>query len=264
MRRVFQFAGRLLFAALLATAAASQASADTVLITGASSGIGLEFAKEYAEKGWTVIATYRHDVPPESLRPLIAKYPKVRGETLDVTSRNQVQRLKNKLGDLPIDVLINNAGIYQFGATYDNQLFGQLDYDLFDLFMDTNVKGPMMVTEAFINNLRAGKQKKIISISSSHGMVTQPPIVKGAFWYGTSKAALNKMMMTLSYVLKPDNVIVVLFHPGAVLTERQANLKFPGMIETTVSVSNMIRVIDRLTMADTGHFLLYDGSAQSW
>ena len=70
--------------------------------------------------------------------------------------------------------------------------------------------------------------------------------------------------MTLSYVLKPDNVIVVLFHPGAVLTERQANLKFPGMIETTVSVSNMIRVIDKLTMADTGHFLLYDGSAQAW
>lgn len=70
------------------------------------------------------------------------------------------------------------------------------------------------------------------------------------------------MMMTLSYVLKPDNVIVVLFHPGAVLTER--NLKLPGMIETTVSVSNMIRVIDKLTMADTGHFLLYDGSAQAW
>src|SRR5262249_17907718 len=153
-------------------AAASQASADTVLITGANSGIGLEFAKEYAEKGWTVIATYRHESPPESLRPLIAKYPKVRGETLAVTSRAQVQALKKKLGALPIDVLINNAGLYQYAGTYDNQRFGQLDYDIFDLFMDTNVKGPMMVTEALIDNVRAGKQKKIISISSSHGMVT--------------------------------------------------------------------------------------------
>ena len=81
-----------LSAALLVIAcsiASAAATAETVLITGANQGIGLEFAKEYAEKGWTVIATYRHESPPESLRPLIARYPKVRGETLDVTSRAQ-------------------------------------------------------------------------------------------------------------------------------------------------------------------------------
>jgi NAD(P)-dependent dehydrogenase (short-subunit alcohol dehydrogenase family) len=255
---------RRLFYVILFAALASTAQADTVLITGANSGIGLEFVKEYAAKGWTVIATHRHDSVPDTLKPLAAKYSNVRIERMDVTRAAEIHALATKLKGQPIDVLINNAGVYQLGGTYDNQLFGKLNYDMFDTFMATNVKGPMMVTEAFIDNVKASKQKKIISISSSHGMVTRPPIVKGAFWYGTSKAALNKMMMTLSYVLKPDGVIVVLFHPGAVLTERQADLKFPGMIETTVSVSHMITAIDHLTLADTGRFLQYDGTPQDW
>jgi NAD(P)-dependent dehydrogenase (short-subunit alcohol dehydrogenase family) len=183
---------------------------------------------------------------------------------MDVTSREQILALATKLHGVPIDVLINNAGVYQMGDTYDNQKFGQLNFDYFDTFVATNIKGPMMVTEAFIDNVKASVQKKVVSISSSHGMITEKPIVLGAFWYGMTKAALNKEMMTLSYVLKPDGVTVVLFHPGAVLTEKQANLKFPGMIETTVSVGGMIKTIDHLTLADSGHFLLYDGSPQAW
>ena len=102
--------------------------------------------------------------------------------------------------------------------------------------------------------MRAGEQKKIVSISSSHGSVTVPPLVEGAFWYGMSKAALNKTMATLSYVLKVEGITVVLLHPGAVLTEKQAHLEFPGMIAT----------IAGLTIADTGKFLQYDGSPQPW
>jgi NAD(P)-dependent dehydrogenase (short-subunit alcohol dehydrogenase family) len=263
MQRLRRFVIPAIFVGAMSLAA-GPASAETVLITGASSGIGLEFVKEYAARGWTVIATHRQSIVPDTLRPIIDKYPKVRAEEMDVTNANEIEALRRKLNGEPIDVLINNAGLYQVGGTYENQLFGKLDFNIFDTFMNTNVKGTMMVTQAFIDNVRASKQKKIISISSSHGSVTVPPLVKGAFWYGASKAALNKMMATLSYVLQPDKVIVVLFHPGSVLTERQANLKFPGMIETTVSVSNMMRVIDRLTMADTGHFLLYDGSPQAW
>jgi NAD(P)-dependent dehydrogenase (short-subunit alcohol dehydrogenase family) len=250
--------------AMVLMACATGAQADTVLITGASSGIGLEFAKEYAAKGWTVIATHRHDGVPDSLKPVAAQYKNVRVERMDVTKPDEIHALAARLKGQPVDLLVNNAGVYQMGGSYDNQQFGKLNYDYFDTFMATNVKGAMMVTEAFIDNVRASKQKKVISISSSHGSVTRPPMVAGAFWYGTSKAALNKMMATLSYVLKKDGVIVVLFHPGAVLTERQANLKFPGMIETTFSVSNMIGAIERLTIADTGRFLLYDGSPQDW
>src|SRR5688572_14231105 len=95
---------------LLGTASAAQA--ETVMVTGANSGIGLEFTKQYAAKGWTVIATHRRTDLPKSLADLVATYPKVKVETLDVTDEAQVQALAKKLAGTPIDVLINNAGVY--------------------------------------------------------------------------------------------------------------------------------------------------------
>src|SRR5215469_36344 len=86
--------------------ASGKAMADTVLITGANQGIGLEFAKEYAARGWTVIATHRRSTPPRSLTDLAARYRTIRIEKLDVTEMAQVQALARKLADVPIDVLI--------------------------------------------------------------------------------------------------------------------------------------------------------------
>lgn len=80
------------------------AATDTVLITGANSGIGLEFARQYAAKGWTVIATHRRSETPPTLTDLAAKYNKVRIEKLDVTSVDQVSALATRLKDVPIDV----------------------------------------------------------------------------------------------------------------------------------------------------------------
>src|SRR5690606_31477798 len=93
--------------------------AETVLITGANSGIGLEFAKQYAEKGWTTIATHRRREMPESLAALVAEHPNVRVETLDVTSPEQARALAERLRDVPIDVLINNAGVYNDRSNCD-------------------------------------------------------------------------------------------------------------------------------------------------
>jgi NAD(P)-dependent dehydrogenase (short-subunit alcohol dehydrogenase family) len=87
-------------------------SAATVLITGANSGLGLEFAKQYAAKGWSVIATHRRSGVPESLAAIAAKFDNVRVEHLDVTSAEDVSALAAKLKDVPIDLLINNAGVY--------------------------------------------------------------------------------------------------------------------------------------------------------
>jgi NAD(P)-dependent dehydrogenase (short-subunit alcohol dehydrogenase family) len=253
--------------------AALPALGDTVLITGANSGLGLEFAKQYAEKDWTVIATHRRSSVPESLAALTARHPKVRVERMDVSSIDEVKALAAKLARVPIDVLINNAGIYSDRSECatetcrgeaDTQTFGNLDYALLDNVMAINVRGPLVVSESFIDNVRAGRQKKIIAISSTNGSVSQPLGGSGAIAYRSSKAALNRAMQLVAVHEKEEGIIVLMLHPGAVLTERQADLTFPGMIEMPPSVSGMIEQIEKATIKDTGRFIQYDGTTAPW
>jgi NAD(P)-dependent dehydrogenase (short-subunit alcohol dehydrogenase family) len=261
-------------AALCGGLAASPALADTVLITGANSGLGLELTKQYAAKGWTVIATHRRSEIPESLAAVIAEHPNVSVERMDVASIEEVEALAAKLEGVPIDVLINNAGVYSDRSVCERdetcrgegstQSFGNMDYALFDTVMAVNVRGPLVVSENFIDNVRASKQKKIVAIGSTNGSLTQPLGGSGAISYRASKAALNRAMQLVAVHEKPEGVIVLLLHPGAVLTERQANLDFPGMIEMEPSVTGMIEVIENATLADTGRFIQYDGTTAPW
>jgi NAD(P)-dependent dehydrogenase (short-subunit alcohol dehydrogenase family) len=252
----------------------SSAAADTVLITGANSGIGLEFVKQYAAKGWTVIATSRRTGVPESLAGVIKDHKNVRVEKLDVTSPDDLKALTAKLNGEPIDVLINNAGVYNDRSKchdddcpgdWSTQSFGDLHYDLLDTIMAVNVKGPLMVSEALLPNVKASKRKTIIAISSTNGSLTDQLAGSGAIFYRASKAALNRAMQLVARAEQKDGVTVVMLHPGAVVTERQAYLEgFKGMIEMPFSVTHMIATIDKLTVADTGKFLNYDGTAAPW
>ena len=249
-------------------------SAATVLITGANSGLGLEFAKQYAAKGWTVIATHRRSGVPESLAAITAKFDNVRVEHLDVTSAEDVSALAAKLKDVPIDLLINNAGVYNDRSAcrdddcigdWSTQNFGDLHYELLDTIMAVNVKGPLMVSEALLGNVKASTQKKIIAISSTNGSLTDQLAGSGAIFYRASKAALNRAMQLVATKEKPEGVTVVMLHPGAVVTERQAYLEgFKGMIEMPFSVQHMIETIDKLTIEDSGRFLNYDGTTAPW
>jgi NAD(P)-dependent dehydrogenase (short-subunit alcohol dehydrogenase family) len=268
-------------AALLCVApllASMTAGADTVMITGANSGIGLEFAKQYAAQGWTVIATHRRAEPPKTLTDLAAKYPKVRLETLDVTNLDQAKQLASKLAGVPIDVLINNAGVYNDRAKcagddegcpgdYDGESFGRFKYSLLDTIMAVNIKGPLIVSETFYKNVLASGQKKIIAVSSSNGTLTgEAHPRKGAMFYRMSKAALNREMQIVAAETQKDGVTVVMFNPGPTLTEHQAYLasKYQGMLKTSFTVENMIHTIGKMTLADTGKFLRYDGVTEPW
>ena len=244
--------------------------AETVLITGSNQGIGLEFAKEYAAKGWTVIATHRRATTPEELATLQQQYPaRVRIEHLDVTDPAQIKALALKLKGQPIDVLLNNAALTRLAPLTDRQgnagqLFGTLDYDQLDLFIHTNVAGPMRVSEAFIDNVRAGKQKKIIAISSAAGMLSAPPRSADHYWYRISKTALNSAMRLLAVQLKDDGIVVALFHPGGVQVESLGDLRLPGFVPPSEAVGKMITTIDGLTLKDSGRFLQNDGRDQPW
>jgi NAD(P)-dependent dehydrogenase (short-subunit alcohol dehydrogenase family) len=246
-----------------------------VLITGASQGIGLEFAKQYAAGGWTVIATHRRPSTPELLVTLAEKYSKVRIERMDVTDAAQIEALGAKLKGVPIDILLHNAGFVRTdpldtprGNT--NQLFGSLDYALLDDFMHTNVAGPLRITETFIENVKASRHKKIVAISSAAGSVSVPPFMpNGAplpdhYWYRITKAALNSAMRLLSAQLAADGITVVMFHPGGVQVESFGGLKIPGLVSPQEAIGNMIRTIDRLTNRDSGRFMDNDGTDHAW
>jgi NAD(P)-dependent dehydrogenase (short-subunit alcohol dehydrogenase family) len=250
--------------------------AETVLITGANSGIGLEFAKQYAARGWTVIATHRRSDIPDTLAELTAEYPNVRIETIDVTSRDEARALAGRLAGVPIDVLINNAGVYNdrsgcdvddgCAGDWSNQSFGNLDYGLLDTIMAVNIKGPLIVSEALYDNVMASGLKKIVAISSSNGTLTgeaQPR--PGAIFYRMSKAALNREMQIVAASVRDDGVTVVMLNPGPTLTEHQEYLRGNSiMLETAFTVEQMIDTIDRVDIEDTGSFLRYDGVVEAW
>ncbi len=255
--------------------ASGRALADTVLITGANQGIGLEFAKQYAARGWTVIATHRRPTTPEELATLAAKYPKVRVERMDVTDAAQIEALGVKLKGIPIDVLLSNAGLVRTdpidkvgGNT--NQMFGTLDYKLLDDFIHTNVAGPLKISETFIDNVKAGKQKKIVAISSAAASVSVPPFMPNGspvpdhYWYRISKAALNSAMRLLSAQFKNDGITVVMFHPGGVQVESFGNVKLPGFVPPEEPIGKMIKTIDGLTVKDSGRFIDDDGKDHPW
>jgi len=265
----------IMFVALALGMTSARALADTVLITGANQGIGLEFAKQYAARGWTVIATHRRPTTPEELAQLAAKYPKVRVERMDVTDAAQIEALGAKLKGVPIDILLSNAGLVRTdpidkpgGNT--NQMFGTLDYKLLDDFIHTNVAGPLKIAETFIANVEASRQKKIVAISSAAASVSVPPFMPNGspvpdhYWYHISKAALNSAMRLLSAQLKGAGVTVVMFHPGGVQVESFGNVKLPGFVPPEEAIGKMIKTIDGLTLKDTGRFMDNDGKDHPW
>lgn len=250
--------------------------ADTVLITGANAGLGLEFAKQYAAKGWDVIATHRRSETPDSLAEIVADFPKVKVERMDVANLASIESLATNLRDVPIDVLINNAGVYSdrsecredhCGGVLDTQRLGSMDYDLFDRIFAVNVRGVIAVSESFIDNVRASRRKTLVSLGSTNGSVTGAPEGSGAISYKASKAALHRTMQLIALEEKPHGVIVVLLHPGAVLTERQFDLfggDYPGLISPETSVGGMIEQIEAATLDDSGRFIQWDGSPAPW
>ena len=259
----------------IACAVSYQVPAETVLITGSNRGIGYEFAKQYAARGWTVIATHRRTKTPESLAKLAAEYPKVRVERMDVTDAAQIEALGAKLKGMPIDVLLSNAGLVRTDPLDKpggnaNQLFGTLDYELLDEFVHTNVAGPLKICETFMDNVRAGKQKKIVAISSAAASISLPPFMPNGspvpdhYWYRITKTALNSAMRLVSSQFREEGVIVVMFHPGGIRVDSFGELEVSGLESAEDAIGKMIRTIDGLSIADTGRFMFSDGKDHPW
>lgn len=246
-----------------AAMAAEPKPSSTVLITGASRGIGLEFARAYAAAGWSVIATARTPETSTALKDLAATRPNVRLEKLDVTDVKAIDALAAKLSGVAIDVLINNAGI---SGGSQNQRVGTIKYDVFDDVMRTNVLGPIKISEAFTPHVAASAQKKIISISSTEGSLSNiaaRPDVNSIF-YRASKSALNMAMINMAKALKDKGIIVVMLSPGLVQTDFVGDLRLPIMISAEQSVAMTMPIIARVTMDDSGKYFRHTGDVAQW
>jgi NAD(P)-dependent dehydrogenase (short-subunit alcohol dehydrogenase family) len=225
----------------------------TVLITGASRGLGLEFCKQYAAAGWEVLACCRHPEKSDKL----AGIANIRLLPLDVADFVQIDRLAKEIKDIPIDVLINNAGIYGDSSGHG---FGQLDYAAWTRTLLINTQAPVKMAEAFLPHLQRGKLKRLVAISSQMGSIADNGS-GGNMLYRTSKAALNAAMKSLSIDLKDLGIEVFILHPGWVKTDMGGP---NALIDAELSVSGMRRVIEGATLQHSGSFVKYDGSILPW
>ena len=225
----------------------------TVLITGASRGLGLELARQYANDGWRVIATCRDPAAAADLKALDGS---VDIHALDVTDHDGLRALARTLEDRAVDLLINNAGI--FGP--DDIAFGEMDYDAWTDVIGINTMAPYAVTECFAGHVAASDLKLVVAITSRMGSIAS--IEKGASCiYRSSKAALNAVMKGLSHELKSMGITVAVLHPGWVTTDMGG----PGAdIDAPISVSGLRRVIAGLKPGDSGKFFNYDGNEIPW
>jgi len=234
-----------------------------VLITGANRGLGFEFAKQYAERGCKIIATARNPADSAELNKLAESHKDFKVEALDVTDRPAIEALAVKYADQPIDLLLNNAGI---GGGLENQMFGKMNYDVFFEVMNVNVAGPMKMCEAFHKNVAASTLKKIVSVSSSQGSIAsvKSPLL---YWYRSSKSALNMQMVNLAFQLQKKKVIVGLVTPGATATDfipEQFRKAIKGIQTPQQAAADMMRNIDRFSVANSGTFFDYTGDIVPW
>jgi NAD(P)-dependent dehydrogenase (short-subunit alcohol dehydrogenase family) len=244
--------------------ARERSTPGTVLITGSSRGLGLELARQYAAAGWRVIATARDPDDAAELRALAASDPDVGIETLDVLDAGELRTLAGKLAGVPIDVLINNAGVL---GSQRAQTLGSLDYAEFEQVMAVNVYAPLAVADAFREHVAASAQKKIVSITSRSAIISAPGF-GGPYFYRASKIALNMTMHALAGDLRQRGVIVALVSPPPTDTDMLRDLIGPQNAARQARpadvVAGIIRVIDGLTLDNSALPLYYDGTTLPW
>lgn len=219
---------------------------STVLITGSNRGIGLSLAENYAEQGWNVIATCRKPDKATDLISLKGEYDNVNIEQLDVTSQKQINALAEKYKGIPIDVLLNNAGI--LGDIRD-QVFGALNEETFEQVFAVNTLAPLKVSEAFVEHVSLSEQKKIVSMTSGLGSMQITANQSYFYFYRMSKAALNMAVVAMNASLRNQGIISALIAPGQVDTKllAESGYRGPNKITPDESAKSLIRIIDSLS-----------------
>ena len=223
-----------------------------VFITGSNRGLGLEFVKQYLTLGHHVYATCRDPKDAQELNQIEDKNLEIL--KLDVSNPKDIQAIKSQLGNKPIDILINNAGIWRGSA------IGSInEQDWLDSF-SVNTIAPIKTAEALLDNIKSGHLKKIVSITSKMGSIDDNTS-GGSYIYRSSKSALNSAMQSLRHDLSGHDIATLTLHPGWVRTDMGGS---GAWIDVEESVSGMIQVINNLSLKNSGQYLDYAGKSINW
>ena len=226
---------------------------SNVLITGTNRGLGLEFVRQYVSAGWQVMACCRNPHKADALQRLKLKHAGMLSiHELDVADFARIELLAKQLSGNAIDVLINNAGVYQFGG----ESLGSIDYEAWQDSFRINTMAPLKMAEAFVQQIAKSEQKKIINITSKMGSIDDDRSGHH-YLYRSSKAALNMVTRNLSIDLKTYGITAIVLHPGLVQTD-MGGYGAPTTVEQ--SISGMREVIARISAKDSGKF--YDFRSQ--
>lgn len=216
----------------------------SVMIIGASRGIGLGFAEAYAAAdGWEVHATTRTIDAPGALGQVSGN---VTLHELDVTDAGQINQLALAFADRDLDLLIHNAGVYGHGMSRD-------------MVLTINAEAPFNVINALLPAVERSGEKKLAILTSHMGSRDGGPTPSNV--YGASKAALNDHYREVEPQWRERGIKSVIFHPGWVQTDMGGA---GASVPVADSVRGMRRVINGLRSDEYGKFLDWQGNEVPW
>jgi NAD(P)-dependent dehydrogenase (short-subunit alcohol dehydrogenase family) len=230
----------------------------TVVVTGANRGLGLELVRAFAGRGDTVIAGCRDPGSATELRSLTGEV-----QSLDIGDQQSIDAFVTAVGERPVDVLVNNAGIdaRNLGAADDERdvlvqspehLLGQVS---------VNAVGPLLLARGLLPRLRQASNPRIVNITSQIGSMEVSRTAGRDVGYAVSKAALNMITVKLASRLRDERIVAVMLHPGHL---RTAMGGAAAAMDADDAARQITALVDRLTIDDSGSFLRWDGSVHPW
>jgi NAD(P)-dependent dehydrogenase (short-subunit alcohol dehydrogenase family) len=231
---------------------------STVVVTGANRGLGLELARVYAGRGDHVVAGCRNPAGAAELGSLIDDV-----HPLDMGDAQSIDAFVAAIGDQPVDIVINNAGIdaRNLGAADSErdvltqtpqQLMGQIE---------VNAVGPWLLSRGLLPQLRQSTSPRIVNITSQIGSMEVSQRIGRDVGYAVSKAALNMITVKLAARLRDEGIVAVMIHPGFLRTDMGGSAATMGADESARHIAD---TVDGLTIDATGTFRRWDGTVHPW
>jgi len=230
---------------------------STIMIVGATRGIGLELTKQYANEGNQVIACARDTANASLLNEIASSSENIKIEQLDIADAGSIESASSRIGEEAIDSVIIVAG--WVGGMPDNQTIDNIDIDEWHNTLNINTIGPLLVAKAFKSNLAASGNGNLMILSSQLAASTWP--MGGMYIYSTTKAAVSKVGQILALDWAEDPIIVSIMHPGWVQTDMGGPT---AEITAEESASGIRNVLSGLTKEDSGNFYKWNGDIHPW